>query len=411
MKSLDRFRALSQVHQIAAIVALVAICSALIGAGWFFFLQTPYQPLFTGLKPVDAATIVAELDRKKVPYRLSEGGAVILVPQDRVDATRLSIMTEELPLKGTVGFELFNKADMGLTDFAQKINYQRALQGELERTIMSLDGVASARVHVSLGEDRLFRDDQVPPKASVTVRMAKGLDLDTRTVLGIQRLISAAVSRLETANVVVLNEEGRVMGNSPVVRDPGVTVGVPEEHRAIEEFYEARVRQVMVPDVKGNVTVRVVALIGSNQTLDPHGFLVWNPSARDFPLQVTVTTAEKLTTDAQDRLRAGVALIIGNVAGDSLAFVVDASSQYNTSLPPDSSEKAKPKIWQASDPAASNSLTIAELLFVFVPIGLIGCFVIILRQIRRPRILNSQQRLELAGRLRDALHGETNAAS
>jgi flagellar M-ring protein FliF len=208
----EQFRSYSPVRQVVLIIAFVAILGGALGAAWYAWLRTPYQPLFSALRPSDAATIVAELDRQKIPYRLDDGGASISVPADRADAIRLNVMTQDLPLKGTVGFELFNKSDLGLTDFVQRINYQRALQGELERTIMKLDGVDTARVHLALGEETIFRDDRVPPKASVSIRMKAGALLSDSAVQGIQKLVSAAVPKLEAANVVILDEKGQLLG-------------------------------------------------------------------------------------------------------------------------------------------------------------------------------------------------------
>ncbi len=133
----DGIRALSLRQQVFLALGTACVLCLVLGVVWFFGLRTTWAPLFTELRPADAATIVADLDRKKIAYRLADGGTEILVPADLVDSARLDVMTGDLPLKGTVGFELFNKSDVGLTDFAQKINYQRALQGELERTIMT----------------------------------------------------------------------------------------------------------------------------------------------------------------------------------------------------------------------------------------------------------------------------------
>lgn len=210
----DRFRAASPARQIQLIAIGVILIGGILAISWYFFLRTPYMPLFTNLRATDAATIVASLEQKKIPYHLADGGTTILVPAEAVDVARLNATTDDLPLKGTVGFELFNKSDMGLTDFAQKINYQRALQGELARTIMTLDGVDTARVHLSLGEDRIFRDDRVPPKASVTIRMQKGASLTGNVAQGVKRLIAAAVSNLDAANVVILDETGREVGST-----------------------------------------------------------------------------------------------------------------------------------------------------------------------------------------------------
>src|ERR1700749_2833351 len=170
----DRFRAFSTRQQLMLAAVVASIGCVILIVAWFLFLRVDYQPLFTALRPADAAKIVADLDRRKVSYRLENGATTILVPAETVDATRLNLMSEDLPLKGTVGFELFNKSDMGLTEFAQKINYQRALQGELARTIMTIDVIDSARVHLSLPEPTVFREDRRAPKASVTLATRQG---------------------------------------------------------------------------------------------------------------------------------------------------------------------------------------------------------------------------------------------
>ena len=139
MSFVDQFRSSSPSRQALVVAIIVAVLTLALAAAYFFVLRKPYGVLFSGLRQADAATIVADLDKKKTPYRLADGGSTILIPRDVVDSTRLAIAGEDLPLKGTVGFELFNKSDMGLTEFAQRINYQRALQGELARTIMTLD--------------------------------------------------------------------------------------------------------------------------------------------------------------------------------------------------------------------------------------------------------------------------------
>lgn len=211
MSLVESFRASPQRRQVTIIAVGTAALCALLFAVYFLVLRKPYDVLFTDLRPMDAATIVAELDKKKIPYRLQDGGGTILVPENLVDATRLNVMSSDLPLKGMVGFELFNKSDMGLTEFAQKINYQRALQGELARTIMTMDAVDTARVHLSLTEPTIFRDDRVPPKASVTILTRPGKVLTAGAVRGVQRLVAAAVPELELANVVVLDKRGEVL--------------------------------------------------------------------------------------------------------------------------------------------------------------------------------------------------------
>src|SRR5580692_9338560 len=138
MSYIETFRQASRSRQVLIAGAAFAVFLLIGTVVYLVFVRVPYSPLFTDVRPAEAASIVAQLDKTKTPYRLTNGGATILVPANLVDATRLSVMSDDLPLKGMVGFELFNKSDMGLTEFAQKIDYQRALQGELARTIMTL---------------------------------------------------------------------------------------------------------------------------------------------------------------------------------------------------------------------------------------------------------------------------------
>ena len=135
------------------VAGTVSIALATAAMGWWA-LRADYQVLFAELSPQDAAAMTAELERLKVPYRLADEGASILVEKEQVYAVRMKLMGKDLPLHGAVGFELFNNSDFGMTEFAQKINYQRALQGELTRTILSLAQVKDARVLLVLPEQR-----------------------------------------------------------------------------------------------------------------------------------------------------------------------------------------------------------------------------------------------------------------
>jgi flagellar M-ring protein FliF len=247
MDVINSFRALTRGRQ-ALLVGGALLFLGAIFALLYVLLRQTYEPLFTNLRPAEAAPIVAELDKRKVPYRLEDRGGTIMVPSKLADRTRLGVTNEDLPLKGGVGFELFNKSDMGLTEFAQKINYQRALQGELARTIMTMDGVDSARVHLSIPEPTLFRDERKSPKASVTIMTRRGRSLAAGTVAGVQKLVAAAVSDLNVEDVVVLNEAGAIVSGASAAANLAVasTMGIEtpglQARQAIELYYEALVR-------------------------------------------------------------------------------------------------------------------------------------------------------------------------
>lgn len=186
----------------ALIVVAVTVALAL----WAF--RTDDGVLFSRLEAADAATLTRELDRMKVPYRLEDEGSTILVDSATVHQTRLRLMGRDLPLHGAVGFELFNDADLGMTEFAQRVNYLRALQGELTRTIVALSEVRSARVHLALPEEGLFRRERARPKASVTLALREGRSLRREQVHGIQRLVAAAVPGIEPRDVTLVSDQG-----------------------------------------------------------------------------------------------------------------------------------------------------------------------------------------------------------
>lgn len=197
-----------------------AILFVILFAGYWLLIRAAYVPLLTNVAPQDAADILKVLDEKKVSYRLSDEGRTILVASDKADAARIELVGSELPMRGQVGFELFDQSDMGLTEFAQKINYQRALQGELARTILLMDGIDAVRVHLGLPERGVFRDVQAQPKASVTLILKPGMTLTASTVVGIQRLVAGSIPEMQMENVAVLDGSGRVVSNElPVLPD------------------------------------------------------------------------------------------------------------------------------------------------------------------------------------------------
>jgi flagellar M-ring protein FliF len=185
-------------------VVLILLLTAL-AAAWL--MREPYGVLFSGLSQNDMSSMAAELERMKVPYRVGDDGA-LLVPEAAVGKTRLALVNRDVPLHGAVGFEVFNNEEFGASDFVQKINYQRALQGELTRTILSLDEVESVRVHLALPEQGLFRKEQERAKASVTVAMKAGRALQPLQVQGIQRLVAASVPEVLAQDVTVLDQHG-----------------------------------------------------------------------------------------------------------------------------------------------------------------------------------------------------------
>lgn len=190
------------------LAAGIAVFGLLLVASAWWALHVRYEVLFARLKPQDASAMVAELEKMKVPYQLADDGGTILVDAATVHATRLKLMGRELPLHGAVGFELFNNADFGMTEFAQKINYQRALQGEITRTILSLGEVRDARVHLVLPEEGLFKRATHKAKAAITLSLHAGQTLAPAQIAGVQKLVSAAVPGVSAEDVTIVDQRG-----------------------------------------------------------------------------------------------------------------------------------------------------------------------------------------------------------
>ncbi|MGE5573931.1 MAG: flagellar basal-body MS-ring/collar protein FliF [Bacteroidota bacterium] len=228
--------------------------------------KTEMVPLYTGLSAGDAADIVAKLREMRIPYEISDGGATIRVPFDNVYETRMNLASQGLPSGGTVGFEIFDKTNFGATDFTQKMNYRRALQGELTRTILQLREVEEARVHIAIPEPALYIDEQKPPTASVMVKLRSGATLTRGQVQGIVRLVSSSVEGLNPSNVTVLDVDGNILYAASDETETGLmtslSVSQLEAKRAYEKDVEKSVES-MLTEVLGprKVVVRVNAEI------------------------------------------------------------------------------------------------------------------------------------------------------
>jgi flagellar M-ring protein FliF len=183
--------------------------------GFIFLLSwsgnADFQPLYTNLDPADAGMVLGKLKERKIPYRISGNGGTILIPQEHIYETRMNLASEGLPQGGTVGFEVFDNTKLGMTEFAQNVNYQRALQGELVRTINRISEVESSRVHIVMPEKSLFVEDEDPATASVVLKLRAGQWLSPNQVNGIIHLVSSSVPRLTPDHVTVVDSSGKLL--------------------------------------------------------------------------------------------------------------------------------------------------------------------------------------------------------
>ncbi|MES1190167.1 MAG: flagellar basal-body MS-ring/collar protein FliF [Steroidobacter sp.] len=192
----------------ATLVTGIILCAASAALVLWWAMRTDYQVLFSNLEPSDAAAVIQALKAQKVSYHIENQGRTITVPADHVYETRLALMSSGTPLTGGVGFEIFDRQGLGETEESQRIAYQRALQGELSRTIGALEHVRQAHVLLVLPESTIFRRDQQKARASVSITLEPGTHLQDDQILGVQRLVAASVSGLDVDQVVITDQRG-----------------------------------------------------------------------------------------------------------------------------------------------------------------------------------------------------------
>ena len=195
-------------------LTLVALVAAMV-AGFAYLIswsgQQQFHHLFTNLAPEDAGDILSYLKERKVPYQVAAGGSAIMVPEDRVYESRMELASRGLPQGSGVGFEVFDNSRLGMTEFVQNVNYQRALQGELSRTINQIAEVESSRVHIVMPSRSVFIEDEEPASASVVVNLRRGKWLSPGQVEGIVHLVSASVARLSPERVTIVDSSGKLL--------------------------------------------------------------------------------------------------------------------------------------------------------------------------------------------------------
>jgi flagellar M-ring protein FliF len=194
-------------------VLVAAVGGSVIGLS--FLQKEDYQPLFTGLATEDASTVVAKLKEQKIPYKLGVNGTTISVPKEKVYDVRLILASQNaLPGTGGVGLELFDKTNYGMTEFMQGINYKRAIQGELTRTINQMPEIRASRVHIAIPEKTLFTEREKEVTASVFLKLKPGRELGKEQVAGIVQLVAGSIEGLKAENVVVIDSSGKILHKS-----------------------------------------------------------------------------------------------------------------------------------------------------------------------------------------------------
>jgi flagellar M-ring protein FliF len=237
-----------------------AALAAVIATAAMWARQPDYRVLFTNLSDRDGGSVVGALSQMNVPYKFSDVGGVIMVPADKVHDARLRLASQGLPKGGTVGFELVETQKFGTTQFQERLNYQRGLEGELARSIMALSQVASARVHLALPTQNGFFREQQKPSASVLLTLHPGRMLERGHVAGIVHLIASSIPEMTPKQVSVVDQSGALLSNQDGSQSAGLDPNQLQYLRSIEQNYIARIVEIVEPIVgRGNVKAQVTA--------------------------------------------------------------------------------------------------------------------------------------------------------
>jgi flagellar M-ring protein FliF len=241
--------------------------------------KTNYQVLFTNISDTDSGLIVQKLKELKVPFQVDGKG--VLVPAEKVYELRLQLAAQGLPQGGGIGFEIFDKTNFGTSDFVQKLNYRRALQGELSRTIQALSEIESCRVHLAVPEKSIFQEKESRPTASVMVKFKPGRTLSQNQVQGIVHLVSSSVEGLNPEEVTIINNEGAMLTRPAEKEDVELSNSQMELQRNYEKGIESRIVNILEPMTgRDKVKAKVFAALDftriekTEEKYDPNGQVV-----------------------------------------------------------------------------------------------------------------------------------------
>jgi flagellar M-ring protein FliF len=264
----QRFSGLESGQRMRLILGVVLFIAIAVG-GLVMGRQAEWRVLYSNLADKDGGAVIAQLGTMNIPYKYSDGGGAILVPADRVHDARLKLASMGLPKGAVAGFEMMESNRFGMTQFQERLTFQRGLEGELTRSIQSIASVASARVHLALPNQNGFFRDQQKPSASVLLSLHPGRNLDKTQLAGIVHLVSASVPEMDASSVSVLDDTGKLL--SKAADGPGNGINVDAEQlqyaQQLEQLYSRRILDILEPLVGAqNVKAQVTAEVDFSQT-------------------------------------------------------------------------------------------------------------------------------------------------
>jgi flagellar M-ring protein FliF len=330
---------LSARQQVSLVLAFLAVAALVGGSGWWISRPT-YALLFEEMDQASASEVIAKLDAQKIDYKLDAGGRGIRVPAAQVDRLRLDMSALGLPSSGRIGFEIFDRTAFGQTEFLEHVNYRRALEGEIARTIATISEVSGARVHIAMAKESLFGAREQPAKASVVLKLRRAnRALSAATVSGIANLVAASVEGLRPEAVVVMDSFGQPLSRPSSDEATPMGAGQMERQQRIEREMAERVVALLEP-VVGTDHVRANVVVRLSPRSEEETEEKWDPST-------AVIRSRQMTSDISPTAAAGL-------SASSAAVPGVAGARAN--LPPAAPAKPSPAGAAPAGPGASAAV-------------------------------------------------------
>jgi flagellar M-ring protein FliF len=267
-------------QQKLAIAGSGALVLVLLWVLVYFMNRVEYQTLYADLDPQEAQALIQKLTDLKVPYELGADGRTIKVAADKLAEVRIQLASQGLPESGRIGFEIFDRTNFGLTNFQEQVNYQRALEGELARSIMTLAEVEAARVHLVLAKESLFQNSEEQTKASVILKLKNGRSLSASAAQGIVNVVASSVKGLTPEKVVLIDYRGKILSRNES-GDSGLSAQQLDARQKLETELSNKIVQILEPAVgQGKVRPQVSVVMNFQQVeetveqYDPQGSVV-----------------------------------------------------------------------------------------------------------------------------------------
>jgi len=325
---------------VAGIAAVVAVMVVF----WLWSQQPDYRVLFSNYSDKDGGAIVAALEKLNVPYKFSDSGTAIMVPAAQVHQVRLKLAADGLPKGGNIGFELLENQKFGVSQFVEQVNFQRGLEGELERSIQSIAAVDVARIHLAIPKPSVFVRDQQKPTASVLLNLRPGRTLDAQQVSAVVHLVASSVPNLPTTNVTVVDQNGNLL--SDTTKKMGAKNLDPEQLKYVEEIQQSIVKRVesIISPIVGAKNVRAEASAEIDFSVQEQAAETYKPNQQ--PDAAAVRSMQSNETKSANGETAGIPGALSNQPPPAATAPItteatnaDANGQPVNNAPPTNTEK------------------------------------------------------------------------